>query len=181
LQEELMTQAGKENLDLAIRDGDFVIQDGDIGLEDEKGNITSMPGIENTINERIKNQNKFEKLSGIEVDLINKIVGTWVSATPRRVRIFYYRYLLCKNLLINKYSALNRVNVWQNREGINAMMSLILEHSKTHDPDLISNEKLQIIDSVEEKITVTFGNETITPYRVDYLYLLEVLELVVAY
>lgn len=181
LQEQLMEQTGKENLDLAIRDGDFVIQDGDIALEDEKGNITSMPEIENNINERIKNQNKFEKLSAIEVDLISKVVGMWLSATPRRVRIFYYRYLLCKNLLINKYSILKRVNVWQNKEGINAMMNLILEHNKAHDPDLISKEKSRIIDSVEERISVTFGKETITSYRVDYLYLLEVLELVIAY
>lgn len=180
-QERLLEQVGEKGLDLAIENGDFVVKDGDLGLMGSKGNITSMPEIENTVEERLKNQNRFEKLSAIEVDLICKVVRKWSSATPRRVRIYYYRYLLSKNLLINKYDQLKRVNVWQNKEGIDAMMHLILDYTKAHDPEQISLEKAKIIESTDEQAIMNFAGGQIAPYRVDYLYLLEVLELVIAY
>lgn len=180
-QERLLEQVGEKGLDLAIENGDFVVKDGDLGLMGSKGNVTSMPEIEDTVEERLKNQNRFEKLSAIEVDLICKVVRKWSSATPRRVRIYYYRYLLSKNLLINKYDQLKRVNVWQNKEGINAMMHLILDYTKAHDPEQICLEKAKIIESTDEQTIMSFAGGQIAPYRVDYLCLLEVLELVIAY
>ncbi|MES2514719.1 MAG: P-loop NTPase fold protein [Bacteroidota bacterium] len=180
-QETLMSQFSDQKFDMTIENGDFVEKDGDIGLQRSNGEVTSVTVIENTVNDRLKNQDKFEKLSPIEVDLIRQLVNQWESATPRRIRIYYYRYLLSKNILINKYTTLKRVNPWQNDKGINAMMSLILTYTKTHNPELISNEKVRVLLLNDDKVPVTTNSITIYPYRKDYIFLLEALELIIAY
>ncbi|HWZ22017.1 MAG TPA: P-loop NTPase fold protein [Cytophagaceae bacterium] len=143
----------------------------------------SMPNIEyeSLLQKRIVEQNKFERLTASEVSILNKVVHTWLNATPRRIKIFYYRYLLCKNILINKYAIESRMNVWQDKEGMEAMMLLILKYTKIHNPDQISLDKSVAESQTENKLPVTINDKIINLYKQDYCNLLEVLELVIAY
>lgn len=181
--DKISLQTGIEDSDMIIENGDFLIHEGDLAIKNSKGKVTSMPEMETIFQNRISNQDKFEKLSTDEILLIKEVISIWTSATPRRIRIFYYRYLLSKNLLINKYIRLKSINVWQDKKGIKAMMFLILEYTKKHDPEFISQAKLNLLSKTDDRITLSIndGKISITPYKLDYLYLLEVLELVIAY
>ncbi len=164
------------SFDIAIRNGDFVIKDGDISLEDTNGNLVSSLDLE------INTQNKWEKLNPIEVTFLGDIIKDWSEATPRRISIFYFRYLLCKNLLISKYALTKEPNGWQETQGIKALMILLLEHSNKYNPDEILEEKNRIVklpDSNEFITLESIANFSIN--RKDYLYLLEIFELVIAY
>jgi len=175
-------QAVKDStLDLSIKDGDFAIKNGDIALEDKNGDTDSIGGFEVVSNERLKEQTKLEKLTAKEISLLNSFVKDWAGATPRRIRIFYYRYLLSKNLLINKYNSINNQNIWQEEEGIKLMMTLILQYSKGHNSDLISQAKNKALYSKEEDMKIVTEKEHFMMDRLHYLFLLEVLELVIAY
>ena len=163
-------------IDLAIRDNDFIIKDGDLALEDKDGNLISTLDIE------LNAQNKWEKLKKIEVTLLGEIIRDWTLATPRRISIFYFRYLLCKNLLIRKYTLMRETNVWQDKNGIKALMSLLLESSNKYDPDKISELKNKLISMPDSyKSTPIESISTFTVSKKDYLYLLEILEFVIAY
>lgn len=175
--ENVFVEQTGESYDLAIRNGDFVNKDGDYALQDLSGNITSKIEIESKIKDRIIKQNKFEKLTSFEVLLIRQIVQNWEGATPRKIRIIYYRYLLCKNLLISKYILLERVNIWQDKKGLRILMLLLL-HRK---PQQIAEEKSATLFSIDEEVTISVEQASIKVYRVDYLFLLEILELIIAY
>ena len=146
----------------------------------ENKSETDKVNTENKPNENTSN-NIFEKLTETEILLLAQVVEKWESLTPRRIRIFYYRYLLCKNLLINKYSRLNAKCLWQDKKGIKIMMFLLLNYTKKHNPNLISTEKDKYLTDKEQEITIEVNNESYHLNKVDYLHLLEVLELVVAY
>lgn len=123
----------------------------------------------------------FEKLTAKEVYIMDNIIKKWKGATPRKIRIFYYRYLLSKNLLIDKYLSRNNKSIWRDEEGIKVIMVLILKYSKAHDSELISKKKNAIAHSEDEDANIKIEDKIITIDRLHYLYLLEVLELVIAY
>jgi len=163
--------------ELALRDGDLVIKDGDLALEDTEGNLFTMLEAENHF------QNKWEKLTSVEAKLLNEVVVPWNSATPRKISIFYYRYLLCKNLLINKYASLNKSNGWQTESSIRELMFLLLHCSNNFDPVKITEEKERILilpDSTSNIPTKLAPIECLKS-KSDHLFLLEILELVIAY
>lgn len=163
--------------DIAIKDGDIVFKEGDIALQDQSGNIVSGLEIE------IGFLNKWEKLTLTEIKFLKEIIFNWNSATPRRINIFYYRYLLCKNLLISKYTALNKSHGWQDAISIKQLMSLLLDYSNEYDPEKITNEKNRVSTLTDLNILIPEGKTTkaFTKLKSDYLNLLEIFELVIAY
>ena len=175
----LFTQIEKHDLDLAIKDGDFVVNDGDIAMESKDGKILSPENIENSHIERLSKQKQFEKLTTSEFLILKDIIINWKASTPRKIRIFYYRYLLCKNLLINRHTL--KFNLWQNEPGIKILMRKILYYSDLHEPESISLEKLSIISESKEEVTVKQDKDVITVPKEDYLHLLEALEMAIAY
>src|SRR6185312_5374459 len=82
----------------------------------------------------------WQGLNSTEVGLLNKIVRSWVNVTPRRISIFYHRYLLCKNTLIGKYLQLGQTHPWQDTEGIQAILSLLRYYSSEAIPEAIDIE-----------------------------------------
>jgi hypothetical protein len=121
-----------------------------------------------------------EKLSIQEAQLLRQLIESWADATPRRISIFYYRYILTKNLLLSKYSTGIQLGVWRNRESIWGMMHLILHYSNTYEPERIHRDKNEIakLDNWEK---VEFPHTHVSISKMDYLVLLEVLELTIAY
>ncbi len=126
----------------------------------------------------------FEKLTIQEVDYLENALKSWPSITPRKIYIFYYRYLLCKNLLIKKYEKENIKNGWQDIQSIKTLLSLLIHFSKSCDPNSIADEKERVAavdtsDVVIKKITET--EQELKKGKIDYLFLLEIFELVIAY
>jgi len=149
----------------------------DDGIKASKENITSQSEVEQRIKDRIANQNKFEKLSRIEVKLLKRSIKKFSAATPRKMRIYYYRYLLCKNILINRY-ALKTLNVWQNEKGIETVLAIISKYTELYTPNEISIQKLSLGEFNSEDTIIV---ENLPVLKKDYYALLEVLELVIAY
>ena len=77
---------------------------------------------------------------------------------------------------------MRETNVWQDKNGIKALMSLLLESSNKYDPDKISELKNKLISMPDSyKSTPIESISTFTVSKKDYLYLLEILEFVIAY
>lgn len=175
---DFLNQIGENKFQPHIVNGDFVIEEGDISMVNESGSTLSQ--VKQSINNRIENQNQFEKLSSVEISLILNAIEKWGDATPRQIRIFYYRYLLCKNLIINKYHANKAVNIWQNREGIETLIKWILKYTDNKNTDTVSEQKRNITYSNEEYILFNDVCDR-TIKKEDCLIVHEILELVIAY
>ena len=123
---------------------------------------------------------KSHKLTKEEVKVLRESLMDWGDTTPRKIRIFYYRYLLAKNLLITRYFVLKRENVWQRESLCKAFIQYLIEFSEMHNPDNITKEKVK----AREKILENVADERLSKFGVtnaDYCELLSILELVIAY
>ncbi len=178
---DIPDQMGKLNLDILSKDGSSVAKGGDFILRERNGNITSIPEIKKAKDERVLFQNQFSKLTANEIVTLSEITKKWTDATPRKIRIFYYRYLLCKNLLISKYSKNGRANPWQNEPGLTILMETMLYYINRQDSELISKTKKEMQDSNEAYLRIP-GIESAVPFtKTNCVFLLEILELVIAY
>lgn len=185
LPKDVETEAGKEQSDeneLNQTENFFDNSSNDMRERTDKDSVRALHERNKKLNElKQVSKNTFEKLTAIEIYTMNETVLKWRGATPRKIRIFYYRYLLSKNLLLDKYVMQNRINIWRDKEGIKVLMSLILQYSKGHKVDFISRKKNEIAHSEQQQIDVIIEDKSINVDPQDYLKLLEVLELVVAY
>lgn len=136
----------------------------------EKNKATAIP---------VNTNNKIEKLTPHEIELLTKTISNWQGATPRKISIFYYRYLLCKNLLVDKYARLNLVNPWQGN-GLETLFQLIRQYHDDHNPDKILDAERKV-HKQPATLKETFKGKSFVPELEDYLYLLEVLEIGIAY
>ena len=128
----------------------------------------------------VLNKKEFEKLTDDEVEILRDCIYAWDESTPRKVRIFYYRYLLGKNLLVKRYRELGKDNIWQHPKFASIFSQLIIKYTDCYNPSLITSHKLKAFDNPEavQRIDV-FGDVTIN--KLDYLEGLKILEMVIAY
>ena len=131
-------------------------------------------------NENTDSKIEFENFTGEEAQIFRNIVKSWMDATPRRIGILYYRYLLTKNLLINKYSVSKESNPWTNREGIGVVMKLIMDFGNKYAPEEIIKERHRI-SKIDEWISILVPDTDFKIRKRYYTELLEILELTVAY
>jgi hypothetical protein len=120
------------------------------------------------------------KLNAAEIALISATVGGWANATPRKISIFYYRYLLCKNFLIGQYEAAGRQNQWRDRQSVDAVLQILHYFGEGHREEIaIVIEQLRQVDPGIPKLP---GLEQCGQKSADdYQKLLEAMELIVAY
>lgn len=125
----------------------------------------------------------FEKLTTIEINYLASTVRTWNEATPRTITIFYYRYLLCKNLLIKYYDKLARRNPWQSGNEIDILLKIIRFYHEQQEHDNIAKEKDRVLalGPTSQKIKVEMLQFQAEVDRIDYFSLLGILETVIAY
>lgn len=172
-----------EGWDLAIKDGDFVIKDGDIALQNEKGEIKSSEQIEReaSIKRNMEISAKIKKLLPEEVELLRSGLNEYNEATPRQIRIFYYRYLLAKNLLITNYQNIGRRNIWIYPDGCRLMIRLLIMYSMSiENYEQLDKHKLRISQTTAPRVKVfLLDNEDAD--TLEYRELLNVLSMVVAY
>ncbi len=125
---------------------------------------------------------EWEKLNSQERSLLRKVVRLWAGVTPRRVAIFYYRYLLCKNLLIDRYRSKNLDYQWKDPQSLEAIITLIKFYSDSYNPDLIVEEKDKIRkQAFDQEIEIQNLEYRLKKKMQDYLILLDILEMVIAY
>lgn len=118
---------------------------------------------------------KTQKIFPEELNALEEIVATWSGATPRKIRIMYYRYLLTKRILMNRYSQMNKENPWLYENNLKHSIRLLVDLNVKD----IENERENFInfpnESLYTKSKLTHINQT------DYLELLSVIEMVKAY
>lgn len=123
----------------------------------------------------------FELFTADESGLVRSIVGSWEGATPRQIRIFYYRYMLAKNLLIQRYSSKSKENIWKTFPFAEYLPLSIMQYMNHYQPNLIY-EKRVILMELDPNSEVNLPNNYSSPVLVsDYIELLLVLEIVIAY
>ncbi|WCT13797.1 P-loop NTPase fold protein [Mucilaginibacter jinjuensis] len=119
-------------------------------------------------------------LTNEEADILRVCITRYKGATPRQIRIFYYRYLIAKNLLIRHYKKLGRTSVWQKKSHSRILATLIVSYTIHEDEDIIVKHLAESVDSVLEQQSVQLMKDTVIS-RLDYQQLLRVLAIVIAY
>ncbi len=120
------------------------------------------------------------KLSPDEISLFNECLTSFKDATPRQIRIFYFRYLFAKNILTKKYESIGKQNIWLTPEMAETLMMLILKYSWTFNSDLINKHLEQVLEKTEGSIEILLLQNKFVN-REDYIELLKVLDTIVAY
>jgi superfamily II DNA or RNA helicase len=123
---------------------------------------------------------RIDKLYPDEIAMLRSCLKNYDNATPRQIRIFYYRFLMAKNLLIKQYSLLTRKNIWLTEEYRETFVKLIILYSQQEDALLISQHKVTILHANTDEGKV-FLLENVTVPRLDYGELLKALDIVLAY
>ena len=125
----------------------------------------------------------WQKLTEREHSAFKEMARGWKDATPRGLSIFLFRYLLCKNMLISRYEKVRRVNRWQSKNGVRDLLLLLKYYGDLHESETITDERHRISEfkGTEFEIELPFLESPIKISKTDYLILLEILEIVVAY
>jgi hypothetical protein len=122
-----------------------------------------------------------EGFTAVEMQYFKRAIENWQTATPRSITIFYYRYLLCKNLLIAQYQKLRKHSIWQDEFTIKGLMAAILEFSSLHDPSAIQVKRKELLQQQPAPREIPIARDHVKIDRYDYLYMLEILEIVISY
>lgn len=121
------------------------------------------------------------KLSADEIDVLRiALKNKYEAANPRQIRIFYYRYLIAKNLLIRRYVKLGRSSTWQLKRNSKILALAILHYTPHQNEHLLSLDLKKASGFTGHSIEVKeLTGVTITIF--DYRELLKVLDIVIAY
>jgi hypothetical protein len=127
-------------------------------------------------------QEEERKLQPDEVETLKDLIEKYEDATtPRQVRVFYYRYLVAKNLLIRQYSLLGKDNIWIRPSHNGIFISLLVRYSSTKNSHLISQHKQDAYKSLNSKMSPHLLEQGVVLESDDYFQLLRVLDIVIAY
>ncbi|AMP98691.1 hypothetical protein AY601_1779 [Pedobacter cryoconitis] len=121
-----------------------------------------------------------KSLSDEEIDILRVSVAKYKGATPRQIRIFYYRYLIAKNLLIRRYGKLKRTNVWQTDVNSRILSTLIVLYTINEEEGILSKHLESALSDTRDQHTVQLLTETMVS-GYDYRELLTILSVVIAY
>jgi hypothetical protein len=145
-------------------------------------NVERKPGTETVVSvtEKKEETTRVDKLLPEEISRLRTCLKTYDNATPRQIRIFYYRFLMAKNLLIKQYSLLARDNIWLTHQYSHIFVNLIVVYSRQEDALLISQHKVSILHTSEPEVKVFLLDDISVP-TADYGELLKALDIVLAY
>jgi hypothetical protein len=162
-----------------VKNESVTIKEGELALESEFGNVQTVREI---IESKTKNSQVVgdHSLTNEEIETLEYYLEDWHDATPRKLRIFYYRYLLAKNLLINRYTKLGKRNIWQRSELSRVFIEMLINYSNSHDSETLKRLRVE----AQQDEGAAANDDNLRKFNVsnsDYIELLRVLELVVAY
>jgi hypothetical protein len=128
----------------------------------------------------IDNSVKSDRMSQEEFTLLCEALKTYHTATPRQIRIFYYRYLLLKNLLARAYSLSGQSNYWALPKNTRVLIQLIVYYSLKSSTNEIAKHRSSLYEAIESNVSV-FMHENRQVPKLDYLILLRTMDMVIAY
>jgi hypothetical protein len=123
---------------------------------------------------------KIQKLTKYEISCIKEKLAEVANPTPRRIRILYYRYLFARNLLIEKYSVGDKNPFWLTDPNLDQFVSLLIFFSQSN-TDLIGKEIERVKKLIGSEVDIKLIGGSVKVSKSDYVNLLRVLELVIAY
>lgn len=149
---------------------------------------TELSLVDETDNSVEKSEEEVEKLQTFELsktehEELLELLGSYNNATPRQIRIFYYRYLLARNLLLRKNINLLKTEESDNIKG-SLLGNLLLHYSLEQDPHGIGNDKADLVrwDEENDKQPKIVAFDHSPQYsKAQLLDVYNVLELVIAY
>ncbi len=112
---------------------------------------------------------------------LNYLIEMFKDATPRQIRIFYYRYLLARNLLDRQIQKLNLTSSGKRKGEISLMGELLLHYTLSSDTDELREIKKQIAESDSENYTIKLNGTDYTDNGKLLYSVYNVLEMVIAY
>ena len=121
------------------------------------------------------------EISFAELKELKSLLNRYRNATPRQIRIFYYRYLLARNLLANRLDKLEIKRSSEEDNQHSLLGELLLKYSCDETPDKIKDEKLKIFQSEDSKIDYKLFGKPYTEEKQTLYEVFSVLEMVVAY
>jgi hypothetical protein len=120
-------------------------------------------------------------ISNQEQDILRASLIKFIGATPRQIRIYFYRYLLAKNLLMKRYKTINRTNIWIKERQLRILATLLIAYTMSDDLELLNKHLQENKDlSTSNQVSVHLMKE-IYVGGFDYKELLRVLNMVIAY
>ena len=121
------------------------------------------------------------EIEEFEYDYLKLMLKHHIDATPRSIRIYYYRYLLAKRFLIHQLPIGSGLNyIWRISNEKKILPELIIFYSTVKNLDDLNTELKQIELSIENKIELELF-EKYTINRLLTIQLMKVVEIVVAY
>jgi|GEM_PF-5952240 len=124
---------------------------------------------------RVEKINKFTKS---EIELFKKNLQFINNSTPRKIRILYYRYLFAKNLLRVKHVNQDENPYWLCEPYHEIFIKLLILFSQ-QPTSYISEQRKKTVEDLEDRIDIKAS--TIKVKRSEYLDLLKIFELAIAY
>ncbi|MCD7975834.1 MAG: DEAD/DEAH box helicase family protein [Tannerellaceae bacterium] len=118
-----------------------------------------------------------------EVRILREKLILHPSVTPRQIRVFYYRYLIAKNLLERQYQKSSRRNIWLTEQYLPDFIELLvlLTQEKTQNTNIIETHKKAVISSPDAEVTIPGLPRDVVAKRVDCEFLFCVLDTVIGY
>jgi hypothetical protein len=121
------------------------------------------------------------KLTMEEYEIFRTTLRKHDNLTPRQIKIFYFRYLFAKNLLIRRYRYVTRPNIWLQPENVKTFMELLGSYLHLSESAvLVSQEKVDILHTTAQQLPVP-RSANINVDALDLGELMQVLDVVVAY
>ncbi|ASU35460.1 P-loop NTPase fold protein [Mucilaginibacter xinganensis] len=156
---------------------DWSYEEPDFAMDVLEGSepLTESAPIEDTANNAPLN-----KLSNDEVDILRVSIAKYKGVTPRQIRVFYYRYLIAKNLLIRRYEKMGRTSVWQIHFNCRVLATLIVSYTVHEEAGILEGHLMSSLDNQQQMQSVALMKETVIN-GFDYQQLLKVLSIVIAY
>jgi hypothetical protein len=123
-----------------------------------------------------------DRLTRHEVKTFRQLVAEWHDITPRQLRIFYYRYLLLKHLLLKYYETLPNGNPWTTAPAVSALLIFLRRYSGHEGQEtLVEDKKLVNAHTSDAFIPLISSHSDQTFQGKHMLILFECIDLVVAY
>lgn len=114
-----------------------------------------------------------------ESELLKQKIILFQKISPRQIRIFYFRYLIAKNLLIRQYNKINRKNIWITSAYSGHFIELLINLSTHEGCEIISKEKKAVITATDEKHKTDLLRIEVD--RLDYEILICIMDIVIGY
>ena len=137
------------------------------------------PPVEDPAEELSPEEQKAARMRA-EAEMLKECIELYHGATPRRIRIFYYRYLMAKSFLLRAYDDEEKTNPWFHEETASLLPRLIMYYSEIKRLPVLQEHRKEARECKDQTMPIHIMPAfTVSPD--DYQEMLATLEMVIAY